>query len=403
MDFALLSPEINSGRMYAGPGPGSMLAAAAAWDGLAAELHSTAADHASVISGLTGGAWQGPSSASMAAAATPQVAWLATTAAQAEQAGAQAKAATAAYETAFAMTVPPPVIAANRALLTSLVATNFLGQNTPAIAATEAQYGEMWAQDAAAMYGYAGTSQAASQMTPFTPAQQTTNPGGLGGQGVAVAQAVGTSAGHAQTILSAGQLMSAVPQALQALASPAAASTGTGLSSILSSPIVTLFEQLFSMGASGGIIGSVLGTGITIGTNTIPALAATGPAALHAIGGLAGLPLEAITYQASALSPLGGVSAGIGQGALVGGLSVPQSWATAAPAMRLAAAASPSTGFVAAGGPGGLFSGMPLFGGAPLMALTGRGMADSQDRRKPEDGVKRNHQRRHLSGDAFYD
>ena len=31
MDFAILPPEINSGRMYAGPGSGRMLAAAAAW------------------------------------------------------------------------------------------------------------------------------------------------------------------------------------------------------------------------------------------------------------------------------------------------------------------------------------------------------------------------------------
>ena len=58
------------------------------------------------------------------------------------------------------MTVPPPVIAANRTQLASLIATNVLGQNTPAIAANEAQYGEMWAQDAAAMYGYAANSAA---------------------------------------------------------------------------------------------------------------------------------------------------------------------------------------------------------------------------------------------------
>ena len=43
MDFGAFPPEINSARMYAGPGAGSMLAAAAAWDGLAADLHSTAA------------------------------------------------------------------------------------------------------------------------------------------------------------------------------------------------------------------------------------------------------------------------------------------------------------------------------------------------------------------------
>jgi PPE-repeat protein len=68
----------------------------------------------------------------------------------------------------FFPTVPPPVIAANRALLAALVATNIVGQNTPAIATTEAQYAEMWAQDASAMYGYAGSSAAATQLTPFT-------------------------------------------------------------------------------------------------------------------------------------------------------------------------------------------------------------------------------------------
>ena len=138
MDFGALPPEINSGRMYAGPGPGSMLAAAAAWDGLATELHSAATSYHTVVSGLTTGPWLGPASASMAAAAATNVAWMTTTAAQAEQTGAQAKAAAAAFEAAFAMHVPPPVIAANRSLPGLLVATNFLGQNTPAIMATEA-------------------------------------------------------------------------------------------------------------------------------------------------------------------------------------------------------------------------------------------------------------------------
>ena len=156
LDFGVFPPEINSARMYAGPGSGSMLAAAASWDGLAADLRSQAANYSSVVSGLTSGSWQGPASTSMAAAAAPYTAWMNTTAAQAEQTAAQAKAAAAAYESAFSMTVPPPVIAANRTQLATLVATNVLGQNTPAIAANEAHYAEMWAQDAAAMYGYAG-------------------------------------------------------------------------------------------------------------------------------------------------------------------------------------------------------------------------------------------------------
>lgn len=150
MDFGLLPPEINSGRMYTGPGPGPMLAAATAWDGLAVELHATAAGYASELSALTG-AWSGPSSTSMASAAAPYVAWMSATAVHAELAGAQARLAIAAYEAAFAATVPPPVIAANRAQLMVLIATNIFGQNTPAIMMTEAQYMEMWAQDAAAI------------------------------------------------------------------------------------------------------------------------------------------------------------------------------------------------------------------------------------------------------------
>ncbi|MBS2079487.1 PPE domain-containing protein, partial [Mycobacterium tuberculosis] len=126
----------------------------------------------------------------------------------------QAKAAAGAYEAVFAATVPPPVVAANRALLATLVATNILGQNTPAIAATEAQYAEMWAQDAAAMYGYAGASAAAAQVTPFAPPPRSTNPAGAAGQAAAVAQATGGSVAM-NTESTLPQLMSAAPQSLQ--------------------------------------------------------------------------------------------------------------------------------------------------------------------------------------------
>ena len=170
MDFGALPPEVNSGRIYTGPGCGPMLAAAAAWDGLAADLYSTAACCQSVILDLTSAAWLGPASVAMTTAAAPYLAWQSTTAALCEQTATQARAAAAAaYEKAFAMTVPPPMIAANRAQLMSLIATNILGQNTPAIAATEAHYGDMWAQDATAMYGYAGASSTAATLDPFMP------------------------------------------------------------------------------------------------------------------------------------------------------------------------------------------------------------------------------------------
>lgn len=140
IDYGALPPEINSARMYAGAGSGPILAAAGAWDVLSQELTMTAAAVDMTIADLTTGPWRGPSATAMVAAAVPFTTWFKVTAAQAEQAAVQAKAAAAAFEAAFAMTVPPQAVLANRAQLLTLVATNFFGQNTPAIAATEAHY-----------------------------------------------------------------------------------------------------------------------------------------------------------------------------------------------------------------------------------------------------------------------
>ncbi|KCQ89356.1 hypothetical protein X198_02444 [Mycobacterium tuberculosis BTB11-300] len=90
----------------------------------------------------------------MAGAAAPYVGWLSAAAGQAELSAGQATAAATAFEAALAATVHPAAVTANRVLLGALVATNILGQNTPAIAATEFDYVEMWAQDVGAMVGY---------------------------------------------------------------------------------------------------------------------------------------------------------------------------------------------------------------------------------------------------------
>jgi PPE-repeat protein len=86
MHFAVLRPEVNSGRIYAGPGVGPMLTAASARDELANELHSSADDFEAVVSRLTHDSWQGPASASMGASAVLRTEWLRATAAQATQA-----------------------------------------------------------------------------------------------------------------------------------------------------------------------------------------------------------------------------------------------------------------------------------------------------------------------------
>ncbi|MGC2375742.1 MAG: PPE family protein, partial [Mycobacterium sp.] len=292
MDFAALPPEVNSGRMYAGPGSGPMIAAAASWDGLAAEVSSAAGDYGSVISDLTSGPWRGPASTSMVAAAAPYVSWMHATAAQAEQAAGQAKAAASAYETAFAATVPPPVIVANRTLLASLVATNVLGQNTPAIATTEAHYAEMWAQDAAAMYGYAGSSAAAATLTPFAQAPVTTT----------VSQATDTG-----TPTTLSQLVTSVPAALQGLASPATStSSGSGLQGLLdlltgnstsTTGLSGLFNDLFSsngLGLNANIWNTIFSSGFYTPANTLGAFtslfggAAAGEAAAGDAAGAAG-------------------------------------------------------------------------------------------------------------------
>jgi len=390
MDFAMLPPEVNSARMYAGPGPGPTLAAASAWDGLAAELQSTAASYRAAIAELTEGPWLGSSSASMAAAATPYLDWMTTTAGQAEQTANQARSAAAAYEAAFAMTVPPVVIAANRSLLMTLIATNVLGQNTAAIAATEVHYAEMWAQDATAMYGYAGSAAAATTLTPFTPPPPTTNPAGE-------AQQAGSAT---QSVVSTGtRVLNAIPQALQGLATSAAAAPAGPVSDLLSAigPALTLLALPVAVTSIGSSATSI-STGFTgIYTNfrgfSINAdrdfYAGKGPFTGYGPGA-ANLPNWFFNGQGSVAAPsdaaTASVSAGLGQANTVGRLSVPSAWTVAAPELRPAAFTLPITSAAAApevGGTGNLFSSMGLAGAAGGAVGSTASVGRGNDRARP--------------------
>ncbi len=312
VDYGVLPPEINSGRIYAGPGAGPMLAAAAAWSGLAADLQAAASGHRLAISELTSGPWLGPASASMLAAATPFVVFLDSSAAEAEQAASQAFAAAAAYEAAFAASIPPPVIAANRALLAALVATNFVGQNTPAIAATEALYAEFWAQDAAAMYNYAGSSAAAAQFAELPePAD------------------VGQYNNVSTNIMNlAGQANPRVADVLKTLSTPINGTAidqwlvaNTPLDDVVSlyskylSPYVSAITAVFQSGQAFGQAGS----GSIAITNLMNSLA---PAA-KAVEGAA---QAAGAAGANLGTKVGSVTAGLGRAVPLSGLSVPASW-----------------------------------------------------------------------------
>jgi len=409
MDYGILPPEINSARIYAGPGSAPMLAAASAWDGLAAELGSAASSYTAVISELTEGSWEGPASASMAASATPYVTWMSTAAAEAEQTASQARAAAAAFEAAFALTVPPAVVAANRAQLAALVATNVVGQNTPAITATEAMYAEMWAQDATAMYTYAGSSAAAATVTPFSSPPQATNQAAAASQAGAVSQATGTSASTGvQSTLS--QVVTTMPNALQGLSSPlSSASVGvspfapgsntatTGIAGFLNGLDGlngSAFGSFITSGLSNGflsgnwvnpasLVGSTTGAFGDIGFLAVagsgaglnPALfsGATAPAAMSAAG---------LAHAGSAIGSIGSpslggsaVSAGMGRATLVGTMSVPHSWAPAAPATSPALTASPAEGWYMPPGveEASATQGTPGMPGMPMAGGTARG------------------------------
>jgi PPE-repeat protein len=380
-DFAAQPPEINSALIYSGAGAGPLTAASSAFSNLSAELSSNAASYQSVIDQLAGSEWQGPSSEAMAASAQPYIAWLDITAAQLQEAATQAIASAAAYETVFSASIPPPVITANRAALAALVATNILGQNTPAIAANEALYGEFWAQDAAAMYGYAGASSAASStLTPLTPPEQNTNPAGQGQQATAVGNAVGSNGSSAALNNSLGGLQNAA----SAAATPAAdtpTSILSALNGLFGTPIminsatnigVTLAWNTQMMAATLPMLGHMLSMapfGVTI-SDTTPLGAGLGfgttlAGASSGVGGLGGATL-----------------AGMGSASSVGGMSVPAGWSAAAPGVESAAGTQlAGSGWTAAadeaavgtsgGGMNGVMPGMASAGGKSGMGLSG--------------------------------
>lgn len=301
MDFGALPPEINSGRMYSGPGPGSLLAAAAGWESLAAELADAARSYQTVIASLIDESWLGPASMSMTAAVTPYIAWMTAAAGQCGDVASQATAAAAAFETAYAMTVPPPLIAANRARLLALTPTNIFGQNTPAIMTTEAEYSEMWAQDATAMYGYAASSASSSALSPVpSPPPQTANPTALAGHLGAVTHAAVQSGGTAHA--TATQWASSVPQTLQGLATPgspsstglsqAAMGTGASLGSTGATAPLSALSGLTNASGKGATKGASTGAGAATG------LASTLAAAPALDGGTAGLAGEAAGFGA---------------------------------------------------------------------------------------------------------
>ncbi len=381
-DLGALPPEVSSALIYSGPGSSSLTSAAAAWNSVAAELASTAQGLDTVVTQLASESWLGPTSAAMVAAVQPYVSWVSTTAGQAEHAAVQAQSAAAAFETVFASVVPPPLIAANRAELAQAVQTNILGLNQNVIAQLEAQYAEFWSQNATALYGYASSSAAATKISSFTEAPAIANPAAA--LTSAATSATTTPATSIQSWIQG--LLTNVQARIQSLTSPFIGSTATSKSALTEiwflltgqtglptnlgtlvngySPFAGFFYNTeglpyFSVGM--GNFGTQIAKSAGWLGGAAPAAAAAVP---KGIGGLG-----AATGGAG-----GQVAAGLGHGAHVAGLSVPNSW----PGATLPSAAKPMSAIpvsepITSGesGAGNLVGGMPVGTGAARGAGAG--------------------------------
>ncbi|OSC24835.1 PPE family protein [Mycobacterium vulneris] len=374
--FVFFPPEINSALIVGGPGAGPLFEAASAWDGLAVELSSSASSFHTTVSDLAGAAWMGPSSMSMTAAAAPYVEWLIIAAAQAEVAALQARLAALAFEGALVATVPLPQVLANRARLLVLIATNFFGINTAAIAQTELEYVEMWAQDVAAMLGYhAGAQSMALALPEFS-----VPPAALGGSapsadlaGLAglVTAPLSLASQFFQGLSSLGTAFASELQSVFGALSPA-------VSLLTSTPVATLT----TVAQAGMYPATALMTPMaTLAHSAGPAGPTAAPAAAPALApalvGATSAPLSAPHSAGSPLSdlqPLAGgglgalgvATAGLGSARFIGSMSVPAAWEgsmpayIATPAMSGVGSGAPTVAAAAGSGSGVPMAAMPV-------------------------------------------
>jgi PPE-repeat protein len=384
MSFSLVPPEINSALMYSGAGSGPLLEAAAAWDGLASDLEATATQYQTAITNLTTGPWLGPSSAQMASATAPYIAWLQGTATTAAQTGTQAKVAAAAYQTAYASMVPPPVITANRTELATLVSNNFLGQNTGAIANNEADYLSMWIQDALGMDTYNQSSQAAAALPAQVAAPQVAS-----GSVPSAAAAAATPADTTTSII-AGLLQDvAFLFGDSGAAAPVLDSTlptwlGGVITSVVGNPTAALLpiQATYYMGMLGSTPARMFmssgGGGAGAGSSGM--LAGMSDSLLGNVGKLVDSKAAAVLAGVGGqMSKWGaGIQASMASAMHAGGLSVPHSWHTGVPDMGRAAPSLPATSVAAPS----LMHGLPSspFSQGLMGALAGRGMSSMGSR-----------------------
>jgi PPE-repeat protein len=357
MEFTTLPPEVISALIHSGPGAESLANAAAAWQQLSANLEDAADNYAASLASMDE-SWYGPSSAAMFQSVTPYVAWLRTTAQQAQQTAAAAQSAAAAFSSVQASVVPTATVAANRMRLAKLLATNVFGRNLPAIAQTESDYQTMWANNAAAMTRYQAASSQASTLPQLTSPTSATNPSALKTQASSAAPAATTSSSSGARVAAASPATPLPPAGDPNVGFVGLANTYANqfVSSGFPINLLSYLAQNSSAQALQGV-SSQVSQGLSEGENAL------GGAASNLGGGAAGA-LGALGQSGGGLGALGAAglgqintSAALGAAVPMGNLSAPPSAAPMlATPVQLASAATP----LGTSGP----AGMPM---PPLM------------------------------------
>lgn len=391
MSYSLLQPEINSALIYAGEGSGAFLAAAAAWTNLSKDLAAAATATHSVIANLDG-SWTGIGATAASAATAPYVAWLEQASATAAHNAVLATQAATLYETARSSSVTPAAVAANRAMLLALLATNFFGQNATAIATTEHQYEAMWAQDGLAMDTYAASSQANTKQlkTIESPVKASTSSGQA--QAAAATSDSTTLTGNTSStgvnISTVGNFLNSVDlgwlakdlpgiigntplsqlENLQSITSVPYMGTTYGMMVMRFMMMIPQLSRIMSMGSMGALASQTAGVS---GTGTL--MSQIGDFVNDRLKGAVGVLAGHFSSATNA------ISAKLGQAASMGSLKVPQAWSAAADGMVRAAPVLPSTTVSAPIHTVSATSGMPglpggPFGHAMMGAMAGRGI-----------------------------
>lgn len=295
----LAPPEVISTLIHTGPGAGSLIEAAGAWQRLAVELENSVSTYTSTLTSLIE-SWDGPSATAMLQSVQPYLLWLRETAQQSAQLAASVEAAASSFSATRATVVHPSVVTANRTRLRQLLMTNRFGTNTAAIAEAENEYQTMWANNAAAMTRYqATTSQATGQLSRFTSPVPDTNPDGTANQEAAVMNANLMDAGSGGTnlldsitgfdpnsswfgwastwgnqFISSGFPINLLGVWAQLATAQGVASVGgdigSGLSEGLGLTSATLANAIKGIGAGASAPTGALGVGVSLGKLTAP-------------------------------------------------------------------------------------------------------------------------------------